>query len=73
MGQPNPMIRIREQVFRVNQIAMAEIAGVAQSTVSRWENGEAVPDLAALRRIREEAARRGLMWHDSFFFEQSGA
>lgn len=67
------MIRIRQQIFRINQTAMAEIAGVAQSTVCRWENGEAVPDLEALRRIRAEAARRGLLWHDSFFFEQTGA
>ncbi len=66
------MIRIRKEVFGVTQKIMAEIAGVSQPTISNWENGVLDPTLDAMRRIRREAAKRGLRWRDSFFFEENG-
>lgn len=65
----NPMLYIRKHVFGVIQDEMGEIAGVSQPTVSKWENGEASPDLGELARIRDEAARRRLPWNDQWFFE----
>jgi transcriptional regulator with XRE-family HTH domain len=59
---------IRVKVFRCSQIEMAEIAGVRQSTISRWENGLLVPEHTALKHIRNEAARRGIVWDDKWFF-----
>jgi len=47
-----PMIRIRKTVLGISQAEMAEIAGVSQGTVSKWEAGGAEPDLAQLARIR---------------------
>ncbi len=67
-----PMIRIRKEVFKVSQSAMAQIAGVSQPTVSNWETGSAgEPDRESMRRIRAEAVRRGLEWDDAWFFEVS--
>lgn len=47
---------------------MAEIAGVAQATVSRWENGELLPDLGQMTRIRDAATASGANWSDTLFF-----
>jgi transcriptional regulator with XRE-family HTH domain len=72
----NPLLHIRKNVFAVPQTEMAEIAAVSQGTVSKWENGALAPDRNELERIRSEAARRGLTWDDSWFFEtplQEGA
>ena len=65
----NPMLHIRKHVFGVPQTEMAEIAAVSQGTVSKWESGSLAPDRNELERIRSEAARRGLSWDDSWFFE----
>lgn len=65
----NPMLYIRKRVFGVSQTEMAEIAGVSQGTVSKWEAGLLAPDLAELERIRNEAAARELPWDDRWFFE----
>jgi transcriptional regulator with XRE-family HTH domain len=62
------MLRIRRKVFRVTQIEMAQIAGVKQPTISRWERGLRDPDLGHLQRIRAEALRRKLRWSDRWFF-----
>lgn len=64
----NAMQTIRVKVFKISQIEMAEIAGVRQSTVSRWENGLLVPPSTALKHIRNEAGRRGIVWDDKWFF-----
>ena len=61
--------RIRLDVFQVSQAELAQIAGVRQATVSRWERGELEPSLSALERIREAAIARGLDWHDRWLFE----
>jgi len=64
----NAMTHIRKNVFRVTQIEMASIADVAQSTISRWENG-GEPTQAEMARIRLEAIRRAIPWDDRWFFE----
>lgn len=64
----SPIRFIRVHVFRVRQHEFADIAGVAQASVSRWESG-GVPTLTEMQRIRAEARRRRLEWSDSFFFE----
>lgn len=62
---------IRLNVFRCNQYEMAEIAGVNQGTISKWEAGLNAPHISALARIRREARRRAIPWSDSWFFEEA--
>jgi transcriptional regulator with XRE-family HTH domain len=64
--------RIRVDLFHLQQSELAAIAGVSQATVSRWETGELSPGYEEMRRIREEAVRRGIDWDDSLFFENGG-
>lgn len=59
---------IRKQVFGVTQQEFAVIAGVKQSTVSRWEAGVA-PTLNEMQTIRDAAASRNLPWDDRWFFD----
>lgn len=63
------LYRIRREVFRENQIRFAEIVGVSQATVSRWEKGEQEPTRDKLALIREEARKRRIFWSDAWFFE----
>jgi transcriptional regulator with XRE-family HTH domain len=66
----NALEHIRRNVFGIKQQEFATIAGVQQSTVSRWENGESVPTLEEMSRIRDEAGKRKLKakWNDRLFF-----
>jgi transcriptional regulator with XRE-family HTH domain len=64
-----PLLYIRRCVFGATQAQMAEIAAVSQTTISKWEDGTHTPPSDALGRIRAEAAKRGLPWNDSWFFE----
>lgn len=66
----NPLLNIRKNIFGVTQQEFAGIAGVQQSTVSRWESGDAVPSLAEMNRIRAGARQRKLKakWDDRLFF-----
>lgn len=66
-----PIERIRKEVFDLTQAAFAEVAGVTQPTVSRWENGEWEPNLDELENIRKAAQARGIHWEDSWFFERA--
>lgn len=68
-----PMQHIRKAILRISQSEMASIASTTQATVSRWEKGELVPDLAQMTRIREEAQARGIEWSDGFFFGDAPA
>lgn len=69
MNDAKPITHIRTKVFGCpTQQPFAEIIGVAQPTVSRWENGVAM-DLASMEKIREAAQRRGIAWDDRWFFE----
>jgi transcriptional regulator with XRE-family HTH domain len=63
----NAIRSIRKTVFGVTQQEFAEIAGVKQSTVSRWENGVALT-LDEMRAIRQTAMDRGIEWKDEWFF-----
>ncbi len=64
----NAIRHIRKNVFQLGQKEFAEVAGVTQSTVSRWENGVS-PSLDELERIRVAAFDRGIEWSDALFFE----
>lgn len=63
-----PMLHIRKTVLNVSQSEMAQIAGVAQGTVSKWEAGQLEPDRIELSRIREAVLHRGIDWDDGWFF-----
>lgn len=65
------MRRIREKVFGVSQTEMARIAGVTQSTVSRWESGTHTPLYPVFNKIRDEAKKRAILWDDRWFFEEA--
>jgi hypothetical protein len=67
--EPLPLEQIRRFVFAVKQSAFADIAGVSQATVSRWEAGELSPDLGHLHKIRDAAIDDDLPWDDAFFFD----
>lgn len=43
---------------RLGQVGLAELAGVAQSTISRWTYGESQPAYDALRRLVGEVILR---------------
>lgn len=64
-----PIEHIRKAVLKLTQAGMADVAGVTQATVSRWESGEFDPSLDELGRIRIEAINRGVGWEDVWFFE----
>jgi transcriptional regulator with XRE-family HTH domain len=64
-----PVEHIRKSVFGLSQEAFAEVAGVSQPTVSRWETGEFEPNRDELPRIRDAARGRGIEWDDRWFFE----
>ena len=53
----------------LSQLDLAEITGVSQATVSRWDSGELQPRLEDLTRIREFALTNGLDWRDAMLFE----
>ena len=69
----NMIKTLRKGVFKVTQAQFAEIAGVTQSTIARWETGEITITIAEMRRIRDYAIENqmpmGLPWTDSWFFE----
>jgi transcriptional regulator with XRE-family HTH domain len=61
--------RIRQEVFGLTLTEMAAIAGVAQSTISKWENGIHRLDFQAMARIRSAALERHLAWDDAWLFD----
>lgn len=62
------MKHIRTKIFEVTQAEFAALAGVAQATVSRWENGVA-PSRDEMQAIRQAAFERSIQWDDAVFFE----
>jgi transcriptional regulator with XRE-family HTH domain len=48
-----PQIRRFRRFRALKQSALAEMIGVDQATVSRWESGRQVPDLGMQRRLRD--------------------
>lgn len=69
-GRMNTIWHIRKNVFGVRQSEFAALAGVQQSTVSRWERGEGSPSLQEMSAIRAAAHDRGHEWNDRWFFEE---
>lgn len=65
----NVMLHIRVNLFDVSQPEMARIAGVHQSTVSRWESGTHMPLLRVFAKIRSEAIKRRIRWDDRWVLE----
>lgn len=68
----NAVRYIRTKVFNVKQAPFAEIAGVSQATVSRWEGDEQTgsqPNRDEMERIRNAAFNRNLPWSDAWFFQ----
>lgn len=47
----SPIEHIRKTVLGLSQAQFAEIAGVKQSTVSRWERGELSPSIREVGRV----------------------
>jgi DNA-binding transcriptional regulator YiaG len=64
----NSVRHIRDNIFGLSQVAFAEIAGVSQATVSRWENGELEPNRDDMERIHSAARDRGLALDYETFF-----
>ena len=64
-----PIAHIRKHILGATQTAFAQIAGVTQATVSRWERGELEPSREEMARIRSAAHERGIAWDDRWFFE----
>ena len=67
--RPIPIVFIRKSVCRMTQAKFAELAGVAQGTVSKWESGTLSPSLVDLTKIRERVQHAGYAWSDSWLFE----
>lgn len=65
----DPVAYMRRAIFKISQAEFAAISGVTQATVSRWENGEGVPHLTELDRIRTAARERALAWNDDWLFK----
>lgn len=51
------LIRRYRKVNGLTQAALAELVGVEQATISRWERGNHDPDLNTQRRLRDLIAR----------------
>lgn len=47
------ILRYIRKKSRLSQNAFAEVLGVSFSTINRWENGKAVPQIGMLKRINE--------------------
>lgn len=61
---------IRKRVLEVTQVALAEMTGVTQATVSRWEKGELWPNHRELAIIRDAGrAKLPTEWEDNWLFE----
>lgn len=53
MNQWRTQLRILRRYHGLKQSVLAEMIGVDQATISRWENGHQEPDLRGKRRMRD--------------------
>ena len=65
----NTIKTIRTELFRISQVEFAQIAGVTQPTIVRWERGEGEPSASELGRIRAAASERDIDWPDDSIFD----
>lgn len=65
----NAMLHIRKIVLGLSQVQLAEVAGVSQATVSRWESGQWEPNRDELVKIREWARINEIPFDDAAFFD----
>ena len=65
----SPLLHIRKSILQVTQTEMANVAGVKQATVSRWETGHLEPSRQEMSAIRDEVRRRGIDWDDRWLFD----
>lgn len=72
-GRVNPIHHVRKTILGLSQSELANIAGVSQGTVSKWENGELEPSRDEMQRIRDAARLRDVAWDDRLFFEVPAA
>jgi transcriptional regulator with XRE-family HTH domain len=64
----NQLKHIRVAVLDMTQAAFADLVGVSQATISRWEQGEGSPTLDHLQLIRAEFFRRRIPWREASLF-----
>ncbi|MDP3853170.1 helix-turn-helix domain-containing protein [Phenylobacterium sp.] len=57
----------------MTQDELATIGGVSRPRVSRYETQADTPTFPFMRRVREEALRRGLAFSGDWFFEHPAA
>ncbi|AVM74427.1 helix-turn-helix domain-containing protein [Magnetospirillum gryphiswaldense] len=53
MNHWQTQLRVLRRYHGLKQAVLAEMIGVDQATVSRWENGHQEPDLAGKKRMRD--------------------
>lgn len=63
------LIRRYRRVNGLTQAALADLIGVEQATISRWERGNHVPDLNTQRRLRDLMARTAIV-NDCLIFHR---
>ena len=64
-----PIRSIRKDVLGVTQKQLAELVGVTQGTVSKWEDGTLFPNVREMSIIRDFARKNGKPWSDSWVFD----
>jgi transcriptional regulator with XRE-family HTH domain len=69
MRSESPLRWIRRRVFGVTQAELADIGEVSRTRVSRYETGVDDPPFGFMRRLRDEARRRGAAFSADWFFE----
>ena len=52
-------MQARQKAF-LSQDAFAKEIGVAYSTINRWENGKSIPNITAMKKIKEFCDNNGL-------------
>ena len=59
MGLPESIKQIRQKLF-LNQKEFADALEVGLTTVSRWEGGKSIPNLIAIKKIKQYCAQNNI-------------